>query len=80
MGVEIERKFLVVGETWRDHVTAGRKIRQGYLARDGNTVRVRRTEDRAVLTVKGPGLVSPGESTSMKFPWPRPMSFSHTSA
>lgn len=54
MGVEIERKFLVVGETWRDHASAGRKIRQGYLARDGNTVRVRRTEDRAVLTVKGP--------------------------
>lgn len=54
MGVEIERKFLVISETWRDHATAGRKIRQGYLARDGNTVRVRRTEDRAILTIKGP--------------------------
>lgn len=54
MGVEIERKFLVISDTWRDHATAGRKIRQGYLARDGNTVRVRRTEDRGVLTVKGP--------------------------
>jgi len=54
MGVEIERKFLVISETWRDHASAGRKIRQGYLAREDNTVRVRRTEDRAVLTVKGP--------------------------
>lgn len=54
MGVEIERKFLVANEAWRDHATPGRKIRQGYLAREGNTVRVRRDADRAVLTVKGP--------------------------
>jgi adenylate cyclase len=54
MGVEIERKFLVISNAWRDHASVGQRIRQGYLARDGNTVRVRRTEDRAVLTVKGP--------------------------
>jgi len=54
MDVEIERKFLVISQTWRDHASPGRKIRQGYLARDGNTVRVRRTAEHAVLTVKGP--------------------------
>jgi adenylate cyclase len=54
MGFEIERKFLVISEAWREHAAVGRKIRQGYLARDANTVRVRRTEDHAVLTVKGP--------------------------
>lgn len=54
MGVEIERKFLVISQAWRDHASPGKKIRRGYLARDGNTVRARRTAERAVLTVKGP--------------------------
>jgi CYTH domain-containing protein len=52
MGVEIERKFLVVGEPWA--LLTGSYMRQGYLARGGVTVRVRRLEDGAVLTIKGP--------------------------
>jgi len=52
MGVEIERKFLVLGDSWR----AGdpTEMRQGYLSRDGATVRVRREGARGVLTLKGP--------------------------
>lgn len=53
MGVEIERKFLVVGEGWRG---AGPSVamRQGYLGGgDEATVRVRIAEDEAFLTVKG---------------------------
>lgn len=55
MAREIERKFLVTGEGWRDAVTESRRIRQFYLARtDRATVRVRVTDDdTGRLTVKG---------------------------
>lgn len=53
MGVEIERKFLVVGESWRD-LGEGVVYRQGYLAsRDGVTVRVRVAGEAGYLTLKG---------------------------
>ncbi len=52
MGIEIERKFLVKGEGWRD--APATDICQGYLNRDEErTVRVRIAGDRAYLTVKG---------------------------
>jgi CYTH domain-containing protein len=53
MGVEIERKFLVVGEGWRGGGLAV-EIRQGYLNLDPDrTVRVRIAGEAAFLTVKG---------------------------
>jgi len=53
MGVEIERKFLVVGEAWREEVASHSDIRQAYLAvNDRNTVRVRIKDTAAFLTVK----------------------------
>lgn len=56
MGIEIERRFLVLGEAWRGGVLRARRLRQGYLAREGGvTVRLRLQEDAARLTVKGPG-------------------------
>jgi len=55
MGVEIERKFLVVGESWRDGALASR-IRQAYLVRDpARSVRIRDEDGRVTLTIKGPG-------------------------
>jgi adenylate cyclase len=53
MAVEIERKFLVINDSWKEKAT--RKFYcQGYLSRDkGRTVRVRRVDDTAFLTVKG---------------------------
>ena len=53
MGIEIERKFLVVGESWRG--TGEAKVyRQGYLSVDPErTVRVRIAGDAAFMTVKG---------------------------
>jgi len=57
MGIEIERKFLVAGDGWRQLVTRSTLLRQGYLTSGGGvTVRVR-TEDDAhgYLTVKGGG-------------------------
>lgn len=61
MGLEIERRFLVLGDAWRATVTRMRRLQQGYLAReDGVSVRVRISGDRGVLTIKGPGgLVRP---------------------
>ena len=54
MGVEIERKFLVSGQQWRDGAE-GTQYLQGYLCRGGGrTVRVRCAGADAFLTIKGP--------------------------
>lgn len=53
MAVEIERKFLVAGDGWREGADGGTPIIQGYLADDGKlAVRVRRKGDKHLLTVK----------------------------
>jgi adenylate cyclase len=60
MGIEIERKFLLNGDDWRDVVTESERIAQGYLVsaqalHDGTaraSVRVRRTGERAWLNIK----------------------------
>ena len=52
MGIEIERKFLVVGDAWRAAPAVA--VAQGYLNRDKQrTVRVRVVRDAAWLTIKG---------------------------
>jgi len=52
MGIEIERKFLVVGHAWRQG--DGVRFSQGYLNRDKDrTVRVRLAGEQAFLTIKG---------------------------
>ena len=54
MGIEVERKFLVSDESWRDAVTSSTRIVQGYIAQTGSaTVRVRVRGDRGFLTIKG---------------------------
>ena len=52
MGKEIERKFRVIKDTWRN--VKGTRYCQGYLnsAKERN-VRVRTMEDKAYLTIKG---------------------------
>lgn len=53
MGVEIERKYLVEGDRWRD-LAPGTQYRQGYLPTVGTTVvRVRIAGDQAFITIKG---------------------------
>ncbi len=53
MGREIERKFLLVNDSWRDGAV-GVNMAQGYLTRDPDrTVRVRIGGENAWLTVKG---------------------------
>jgi len=65
MPVEIERKFLVVGEGWREAALGPpMPIRQGYVvdgAGTGMTVRVRLSGERAWLTLKSPGLMTRAE-------------------
>lgn len=52
MSVEVERKFLVTSDAWREGARAC-PIRQGYLSLgDGVTVRVRVAGNEAFLTVK----------------------------
>jgi len=53
MGKEIERKYLVIGEAWKELAT-GTLYRQGYLnSQKERVVRARTMGDRAALTVKG---------------------------
>lgn len=55
MGIEIERKFLLRGEEWRE-LGSKEFYRQGYVAASaGKTVRVRTIGERGYLTIKGPG-------------------------
>lgn len=54
MPVEIERKYLVKNDKWRESVESEARIVQGFLANNANTtVRVRIKGDSAFLTIKG---------------------------
>lgn len=52
MAVEIERKFLVRNTDFLNRLT-GTEFKQGYLNREGATVRVRTAGELAFLTIKG---------------------------
>lgn len=54
-GLEIERKFLVVGDDYKREAKSSSHIKQGYISSQrGRTVRVRVRDDKAYLTIKGP--------------------------
>ena len=54
MNQEIERKYLVTSDCYKDMAVARYRIRQGYISREKTgTVRVRITDDKAYLTIKG---------------------------
>ena len=54
MSIEIERKFLVVGEAWREQAHRRIHMDQGYLVPPGGkaSVRVRLTDEEARLNIK----------------------------
>jgi len=53
MAKEIERKFLIAGDAWRE-LAEGTTYRQGYLSTvKERTVRVRTIDDKGFLTIKG---------------------------
>lgn len=69
MGTEIERKFLVTGDAWKQGAAA--HLRQGYLNTDkSRTVRVRISDDDAFLTIKG----KTSGITRSEFEYPIPLS------
>jgi adenylate cyclase len=55
MAEEIERKFLVVSDDWKQGSTGSKLLRQGYLSSNAKaTVRVRTRDDsEAMVTIKG---------------------------
>ena len=55
MAQEIERKFLVLDDSFKHEAFSKSHIQQGYLCSErGRTVRVRIKDNRAYLTIKGP--------------------------
>lgn len=66
---EIERKFLVVGDDWRQ-LAQGKLYRQGYLSTvKERTVRIRTIDTEGFLTVKG---ITVG-ATRLEFEYPIPV-------
>ncbi len=49
---EIERKYLVADESWREAVVRSMRIAQGYLCSRRVTARVRICDDKGILTFK----------------------------
>ena len=57
MAVEIERKFLVNDESYKEMAFKSDRIAQGYICRQGgNSTRVRVRGDKGYLTIKGPSI------------------------
>lgn len=53
MATEIERKFLVLDDSWRAEATRSVRMRQGYLSGGGqSSIRVRVQGDEAFLNIK----------------------------
>ena len=54
-GYEIERKFLVHKDRdFKSRAFSSSRIKQGYIAAKGATVRVRQRDDKGYLTIKAP--------------------------
>ncbi len=69
MAIEIERKYLVTGDGWRD-LAASTVFRQGYLSTvKERTVRVRAAGDEGTITIKG---ITVG-ATRTEFEYPIPV-------
>lgn len=54
MPIEIERKYLLANEAWRERITRSQRLRQGYLTDAGEkaSVRVRVSDEQAWLNIK----------------------------
>ena len=57
MALEIERKFLVLDDSYKHEAFSSSHIQQGYICSDrGRTVRIRIRDEHAFITIKGPSL------------------------
>ncbi|MEB3170339.1 MAG: CYTH domain-containing protein [Synechococcaceae cyanobacterium] len=81
MALEIERRFLVMGDAWRPLVRWSARLRQGYLVAggDGLTLRVRlqepapRAAEAAWLTLKARPPGGADALTRLEFEYPIPL-------
>jgi len=70
MGIEIEKKFLLLNDAWRAQADAGTAFRQGYLVGSGKaSVRVRIEGDNANINIKSATL----GITRQEFEYPIPL-------
>ncbi|MGL4519893.1 MAG: CYTH domain-containing protein [Phocaeicola sp.] len=68
MGQEIERKFLVLNDSYKQQAYAVSRIVQGYICQsDGNCVRVRVRDEKGYLTIKG----ASSEDGLSRYEWER---------
>ncbi|GAL09116.1 hypothetical protein JCM19233_81 [Vibrio astriarenae] len=75
--IEIERKFLVKNDDFKQYAKAQTRITQGYLSSvPERTVRVRVKGDKGFITVKGIG----SESGASRFEWEREISVEEAQA
>ena len=66
MAIEIERKFIVINDSYKTMAFQSDRIAQGYICREGgNSARVRVRGDKGYVTIKGP---SPDGGLS-RFEW-----------
>lgn len=57
MSLEIERKFLVLNDSYKQQSFSHSHIQQGYITSErGRTVRIRIRDEQAYITIKGPSL------------------------
>ena len=57
MAVEIERKFLVLDDSFKHEAFSSSHIVQGYICSErGRTVRIRIRDEKAFITIKGPSV------------------------
>lgn len=73
MPFEIEKKFLVSGEAFKQDAEKSVRITQGYLSSVAErTVRIRIKDDKGYLTIKGKG----NESGASRYEWEKEISVS----
>ncbi|MFD1315662.1 CYTH domain-containing protein [Namhaeicola litoreus] len=77
MGQEIERKFLVKNDSYKNHAEEMVEIRQGYLSSvPERNVRIRINGNKGIITVKGLG----NETGVTRFEWEKEISVEEAKA
>ncbi|MCI1785089.1 MAG: CYTH domain-containing protein [Bacteroidales bacterium] len=76
MHIETEKKFLVYDSSFKEKAAGSHHMRQGYVAHEeGRSVRVRISDGKAYLTIKGPG----DESGMSRLEWEKEIPVSDAS-
>lgn len=71
MAIEIERKFIVINDSYKAMAFQSDRIAQGYICREGgNSARVRVRGNNGYITIKGPSL----DGGLSRFEWEKEIS------